>query len=396
MNTNQSDFLLDVDLNDNLIVRHKPHNEIFTNNTLNVLSININSIRNKIDELKLYISNYQSIVHVICVTEIRVCPEDLYLCHLDDYVEVCCPRSSRAGGGACIFIHRSVVFETLLNEEFLEGSLIVVALQCPKLKIGVVYRPPHADLTASINFLDNLLENQNGMLCVGDYNINLLSPASIQYKSMVTSNGYSFLNSLDASSFTYGNSLSGSIIDHGLTDLTNYEYEVGLHDISFTDHRAMLISLKGFPNVTSDDPASEITKCDFEQASLDLSRMVSQVTNLNEFCILASDVIRTNSHRVRLKQKHSRTAPWIDDYVLNQIRLREQLYRRTLEWPNNAQIKLNYCRQKNYVTKIIRHKQKQYYGVLIDNNRGNIRKVWNIMNEIVFHKKNLKCEEKHN
>lgn len=174
------DFLNNVDLNQNLTVRHRPYDEIFTTSTLNILSININSIRNKINELHLYLSNFKSTVHIICITEIRLRPDELYLCHLNDYIEICSPRSSRAGGGAFIFIHRSLAFETVVNEEFFEGSAIVVELRSPKLKIGVVYRPPHADLTASVNFIDMLLENHNGMVCVGDYNINLLSPSSTQ------------------------------------------------------------------------------------------------------------------------------------------------------------------------------------------------------------------------
>lgn len=377
------DFLNNVDLNQNLTVRHRPYDEIFTTSTLNILSININSIRNKINELHLYLSNFKSTVHIICITEIRLRPDELYLCHLNDYIEICSPRSSRAGGGACIFIHRSLAFETVVNEEFFEGSAIVVELRSPKLKIGVVYRPPHADLTASVNFIDMLLENHNGMVCVGDYNINLLSPSSTQYQSMVTSNGYSILNRLDAHSFTHGNSLSGSIIDHGYTDVMNYEYAVGLHDISFSDHRAMLISLNGIPNVVAQGSVKEVLKYNLEQAVLDFDRVITQATNLNEFCILTSDVIKTNSKKVKIKQKCNRKSPWIDEFVLNHIRIREHLFRRTLKWPTNQQVKQNYCRQKNYVTKIIRQKQKQYYSFQIESNRNNIRKVWNIMNQII-------------
>lgn len=120
-----------------------------------------------------------------------------------------------------------------MNEEFLEGSLVIIELRCPKVKIGVVYRPPHANLAESISYIDKLLENKNKMLCVGDFNINLLSSDSTQYHSTVTSNGFSFLNSLDRSSFTHGTGTLGSIIDHGMTDMADYEYAVGLHDISF-------------------------------------------------------------------------------------------------------------------------------------------------------------------
>lgn len=387
MNTNQNDFLNNVELNENLIVNYTNPNEVFMSSYLNILSININSIRNKIEDLNLYISQYKTTIHVICVTEIRVSQDELYLCHLDDYVEVCCPRSTRTGGGACFFMHRSIVFDVLVNEEFLEGSAIVVALRQPKIKLGVVYRPPHADLTESINFLDGLLETYNGLVCVGDFNINLLNPSSLQYKSMVISNGFSVLNKIDEIHFTYGNSTSGSILDHALTDLCNYEYSVALHDVSFTDHRALLVSLKGIDNIESPHEDTELLKYDFDSVSVDLRECIDQVTNLEDFCSLVTNLLRNNMQRIKIKPKNSRKSPWIDQFVLNQIRIREQLYRRTIEWPNNTQVKLNYRRQKNYVTNLIRQKQKLHYQRLIENNRHDIRKVWSIMNEIVFKKK---------
>lgn len=323
MNTNQTDFLSNVELNDNLIINYKYPNEIFLSSNLNIISININSIRNKTEDLNLYISQYNTPIHVICVTEIRLTPNELHLCHLDDYEKVCCPRSTRAGGGVCLFVHRSTVFDVLVTEEFFEGSAVVVALRKPIVKIGVIYRPPQADINESINFLDKLLETHRGLVCLGDFNINLLNPSSLQYKSMANSNDFSFLNKVDETNFTYSTSTSRSITDHALTDLCNFEYSVALHDVSFTDHRVMLVSLKNANHLTGCNDDIDFLKYNFNAVSNSLRESVDQITNLKDLGSLINNLLRNNVQRIKIKKKIHRKPPWIDQFVLENIRIRE-------------------------------------------------------------------------
>lgn len=341
MNTNDDDFISNVRLGDNLDIAYTHVNETFTNTKINLLYMNINSIRNKLADLLVYISNFGSIVHIICITEIRLNPDETYICNIPNYDVVCCPRSNRSGGGACMFIHQSMQFDVTKNEEFLEGSCIVVSLREPKLSIAVIYRPPHASLNDSIHYLDSLLESAGKLVCVGDFNINLLSTNSSNYVSMVESNGFSFLNKIDHNSATHGNVPTGTIIDHSFTNLYSQKFCMCIDNISFTDHKALLISFGSNNRLSNNVKITIIKKYNYGDISHDLAQFVVSADSLDNLNQLIEDCMSKNSYVIHSHRKYRPKAPWIDEIVLREIRHRDQLYQRMVQWPQNSTIRNN-------------------------------------------------------
>ncbi|XP_055525286.1 uncharacterized protein LOC129718490 isoform X3 [Wyeomyia smithii] len=301
------------------------------------------------------------------------------------YDVVCCPRTNRAGGGACIFVHQSLQYDVMKNEEFLEGSSIIIYLREPRVKVAVIYRPPHASLNDTINYLDALLECNSKLLCVGDFNIDLLSELSRSYVSMVESNGFAFFNKVDSEYATRRSNTSRTIIDHAITDLYCQKYSICLDDLCFTDHKSILISF-GLIRSKKGNVEKQIIKYSFDRISLELAQSVNTTESLESLTALIHDTMARNSFIVHSRNRHRGKPPWIDDHVLREIQLRNQLYQRTIQWPSNHVIQQNFKRQKHYVTRIIKQKQKLYDQNLIAQNRSNIKKVWNILNEIVFHR----------
>lgn len=88
--------------------------------------------------------------------------------------------------------------------------------------------------------LDSLLESAGKLICVGDFNINLLNTTSNAYVSMVESNGFTFLNRVDNDSATHGINPTGTIIDHAFTNIYYLNFGLCIDDISFTDHKSLL------------------------------------------------------------------------------------------------------------------------------------------------------------
>lgn len=388
MGTNDDDdFISNVRLGDNLNIVYPNSNEIFTNSKINLLYMNINSIRNKIEDLMLYLAKFKSTIHIICITEMRLNPDEIYMCNIPSYNVVCCPRSNRLGGGACMFIHESMEYDVMKNEEFLEGSCIIVSLREPRLDIAVVYRPPHANLNDTILYLDSLLESAGKLICVGDFNINLLNTTSNAYVSMVESNGFTFLNRVDNDSATHGINPTGTIIDHAFTNIYYLNFGLCIDDISFTDHKSLLISFDSQNSLSRSNKSTNVVKYNYASITADLTHLVESAACLNSFNQLIKNCMSKNSYQIRTCSRYQAKAPWIDETVLGEIRYRDQLYRRTLQWPDNLLIQQNYRKQKNYVTRLIKQKQKTYYQNQIVANRSNIRKVWSILNEIVFRRK---------
>lgn len=391
--TATSDLLANTDLRDNLSVVHLNENDVFCENRLNLLVLNINSIRNKIDDLHLYVSNFNKTIHFLCITETRVSENEAYLCDLPNYTAICCPRTNRSGGGACIFVHSSLDFDVLINEEFLEGSNIVVTLKEPKINVAVIYRPPHANLVDSISYLDMLLEKFENLICVGDFNINLLSPDSEDYKTMLTSNGFCLLNKIDINNYTFKRETSFSILDHALTDLYNRNFRMSVHDVSFSDHRSLLISSSARIQARNFEEVN-IIKHDYNSINSNLAQSIENVNNLDDLTETLKSLISQNVHHIKMKRKRKESLPWVNATVLEHINIRDQMYKRTLEWPSNSLIMKNYKQQKNFVNNLMKSARKNYYCDLIASNRNDIRKVWSIMNEIVFNKKNnVNCNQ---
>lgn len=223
------------------------------------------------------------------------------------------------------------------------------------------------------------------LLCVGDFNINLLNTISQSYVSTIESNGFTILNKVDSENATHGNGQSGTIIDHAFTDLYCQKFFMCLDDVSFTDHKSLLISFD-YNRLCNLNTERQTLKYDFDRISTELVQTLETTVSLNSFTELITDTMARNSFPVHTSNRYRSKAPWIDEEVLREIRSRNQLYKRTIQWPANHIIQHNYKRQKNYVTRIIKQKQKSYYQNLIAQNRNNIRKVWSILNEIVFHK----------
>lgn len=387
------DFISNVQLRDNLNVCYPRLDEIFTNTKINILYVNINSIRNKIDDLIVYMSNFQSTIHVVCISEMRLSADELHMCNLPDYDAVCCPRSNRSGGGACIFVHNTIGYDVIKNEEFLEGSVIILSLRETKMKVAVIYRPPHAPLIESLEYLDALLECNEKMLCVGDFNINLLQPISQRYLSMLDSNGFACLNRIDREYVTHGQGSSGSIIDHAITDLYGQNFSVNLDDVSFTDHRAMLISFGPSPRHVVDRSLTRHVRYNYDRIFNNIEQSLDRINCFSSLTEVIVSSMSRFSYEVVIDSRRRNKSPWIDETVLREIRIREQLYKRTVQWPENDLIRRNYRNQKNWVTRLIKQKQKMYYQNLIAQNRCNIRMVWKILNQIVFNN-NTKVQNK--
>lgn len=110
------------------------------------------------------------------------------------------------------------------------------------LKICGFYRSPSTTYKIFFDILDDLLEKNENMICLGDANINLLNnddKIKQHYYDIIETNNYDILNNIQESDFTYRVGNHTSILDHILSDkaLRYNDHEIQIEDISFSDHR---------------------------------------------------------------------------------------------------------------------------------------------------------------
>lgn len=135
---------------------------------LNILYINIRSLRNKIDELQNIIFSHKKTIHLIILTETWIYPNEINLFDIPSYKAVHDCRNTR-GGGTSIFINDNIKFEYQIEQKINLEDCNTVSLYLPKQKITIlsIYRPPKNNCKLFIPELDKILEKQKkNSLCL--------------------------------------------------------------------------------------------------------------------------------------------------------------------------------------------------------------------------------------
>ena len=96
---------------------------------------------------------------------------------IPDFTITRCDRKRRMGGGVCIYIRNSVIFDTCLRYSNSVCDLLIVRLHTPSLIIMLVYRPPSCsmsdfnDITLKIyEYVHSLSSPLPNIIMLGDFN----------------------------------------------------------------------------------------------------------------------------------------------------------------------------------------------------------------------------------
>lgn len=162
------------------------------NNNLNIGHINIRSIVPKINDIKECISSNNFDILAVSETWLTHFMDDKVV-SIDGFRLVRRDRGLGRGGGVLLYIRNTIKFSILNNftSDFAEQVWIEFTISSVKTMVGVVYRPPG---NVNINqFLDefecniskNLLMCAN-LVCLGDFNLNVLNLDSIYIQQFVS------------------------------------------------------------------------------------------------------------------------------------------------------------------------------------------------------------------
>ena len=168
------------------------------NSNFSILSLNVQSINAKFDELKITIEQINQ-VHTISVIDIQESwlenDSNINLYQLDNYNLISKSKYSSEHGGLLIYVHTEFEYEPLPGlEQRTTGweQLFVNIIHKKKYIIGNVYRVPNEIVAICNGFTDDFsgllshlqtLRHPTYMYISGDFNINLLknlSKASLQ------------------------------------------------------------------------------------------------------------------------------------------------------------------------------------------------------------------------
>lgn len=103
---------------------------IHTVNQLNVISLNINSLANKLNSLELYISTFPRRIDVVVLNETKLLPGEEFSYNLTGFNVYHQPRNTRTtrGGGVAIFTASWIQVDRVFGEIVDEGHFLGITI----------------------------------------------------------------------------------------------------------------------------------------------------------------------------------------------------------------------------------------------------------------------------
>ena len=425
-----SDMLKDIDPDVNNINITNSDNckyyfpsEVFNNsqpNQFSIFHLNIRSIRNNFEKLKLLLTMTRYSFDIIALSETWVDDEDNTCDYdIDGYTAIYQNRPNRERGGVCIYINDlSYDFQLLPSLSFRDNYNNILTIKIlPKFKhdininkrtirqklVTVCYRSPDTmnnDFIPNLTtILTNIYKTNKPSYIVGDINYNIINLNN----HLPTQNYHSLLTTLMYQQVitkpTRVTDTTATLIDHiwhndtsiGCTTLNN---SPGIIYSDISDH------LPVFLQITSNKARNvkvKITYRQFNTENFNTYRQKLQEvrtddyfkpndvdnTHLN-FCNSIVDIIHDS---FPLKQKFIRQKTlnnkWLSSTLLQDIKLKNRLFAKKLKNPTQKNINLYHIQLKK-VEKNKKFDKRNYFKEELQKFNTNIKKKWDVLREIIL------------
>ena len=371
---------------------------------ISLIHANIRSINSNISKFHSYLCNLNFSFNFIGLTETWL-REDTDLYSMEGYSMVNNVRCEKQGGGVSLLIQDHIPYKVRGDLSTMHDDIeciFVEANASKKVLIGVIYRPPGRNIDGFNEQLKLIFDKISNIHCpcylTGDVNINLINHAShkltTDYLDLIYSNGYIPLINRP----TRVTNETATLLDHILTnnfiDKSMYQ-GVLLTDI--TDHYPVFSITHDNSLLQEDD--GYITFRNMKQENYDkflhcISGVDWTTITENESCEQAFGIfhekIKTcynHSFPVqKVKRKYNNRIPWLTDDLKAAIKTKNKLYIKSKKH-ETAFNKTEYSKFKSNLDNLLRQQEKIYYKDLIEKNKSNMKKTWDVIKTVINKKK---------
>ena len=340
----------------------------------------------KLSELKLLAVRTKATIIALSETWLDDSVTDAEIC-IEGYSVLRRDRN-RHGGGVCLYIKNEIAFNPRsdLNSDQIET--VWVDLLLPKSKpitVGSCYRPPDDN-----NFLSNLeviisqVKSDCELILLGDLNIDYLrktGPLFSKLESML----HIFACKQVINSPTRVTDSCSSLLDHIICNNENRISQSGTISIGVSDHFLIYctrkiyrgqsnhlhntIKVRSLKNYNQENLVNAISAADWSEVYC--SDVNKAWGTFKEIFISLIDSIAPVKE-IRLKK---RTEPWMNNDILESIRLRDQLLHR-FNKSRDPDLYSNYCKVRNKIQRDVKHAKARFFLDKIDENKNNPKKLW--------------------
>ena len=393
---------------------------------LTVLSLNIRSLINNIDEIRANIEHYKKF-DAICLCETNCNTEklpngidDLLIEGFHKLLIQAPARKSCKGGGLAFYINKSTCneddfehyeFENCCNTD---GEFLFLKLKLQFNKnsqtktyiIGNVYRSPSAKPEKFIEKLEIIFEKLNRhkskhIILAGDVNIDLLKHDTDVYGTSLIDcfANYGFVQLISRP--TRITDHSSTLIDHIYTNSVQHIISTRVVTLDISDHLGTCVTIElseNFSRMTFNNIGDSYEKRSFNAVNTqkfnelmenetwdDVYSQTDTETKFENFSKiynqhynLAFGIV----HNTRRKKQRKNPKPWIMPWLEEACDRKNRLYNTFIKEPSIAN-KIKYTKMKKFTDKHIKKAKNKYYQDYFEKYSTNSRMQWQMLNSLL-------------
>ena len=239
--------------------------------------------------------------------------------------------------------------------------------------------------------------------CLGDFNVNLLNvsnkDAVRKYANMLLSCNSRCLIDVP----TRVTSISRTLLDHIYTNDKSKSAVSGVLTTSdLSDYYGIFTIVPKIKcqknNALANHQERDMTQFNLDEFLKCLHLRLSPMFEVNTMPVneLADSFLATFTEVVdqfapkrnaSRKERKIRSKPWISRGLLKSIQTRNRLFKQLLRNRDNSILSSKYKTYRNTLNRLLRRAKSNYYHSVLNEHKGNSKKAWETINELIYDKK---------
>lgn len=353
---------------------------------INLLYLNIRSIRKKMDEIQALVLRKNC--DIIVLNEIWIKSNEAPYYNLNNFTPIFNCRDHSEGGGCAIFVRNNIPFNIVNIIEEFNIIVIEVVLNKKSYKIATAYRPPSTRPSEFCESLRKYVLLNSEVFFIGDINLNILEP-NLQvkrYMDLVISSGFQFLNSTNPTRMV---SNCCTLIDHILSNFHQggVNCNILLEDTPISDHKMLTVNI-GLPKIIK----SALIEKEFKRLNRAMfyQKVESKLSTLTEINIenLVTIISQSKDEATTVMKKKIREEAknWITPDILKVMKQRDKMFHKAKLFPNRIAASGRtwneiYTQLSKQVTLMVRQAKQESLESKLSATGQDSRKLWRALNE---------------
>ena len=386
---------------------HEIHkSSLISSNCISICHLNIRSAKKNLNQFESYLSLLEHNFTVIGLSETWLDEDNCDLFNMNGYTFESVCRKERTGGGVAICVKEGISYvvrkDLCLSDDMIECIFIEITNESIGINhnvvVAVIYRPPNTDMKIFnekvIYLLDVLKKEKKICYLSGDFNIDCFKSekhkGTADFLDIMYSHSYIPMITRPTRVTTKSASLIDNIYTNNLQGIQNTLS--GLLTTDITDHFAIFHVLR-----TLKDKESDLffwKRCLNTENKRKFSELISNerwIETLNNeeaqlsftaFQAKLKNIYDSAFPKIKVKMRYSNRKPWLSDELREEIKKKNKLFAKSKRYPSAFNESL-YTDYRNKVTRALRKAEKNHFNNLIEINKNNIKKTWNVIKTII-------------